>query len=49
MSAKERNKLKGYNHLKTKADKKVRYLFQTWGKIVDIDSMSMTISLGNLD
>lgn len=37
---------KGYNHLKTKADKKVRCLSQTWGKIVDIDSMSMTTSFG---
>ena len=37
---------KGYNHLKTKADKKVRCLSQTWGKIVDIDSMSMTTSSG---
>lgn len=37
---------KGYNHLKTKRDKKVRCLSQTWGKIVDIDSMSMTTSSG---
>lgn len=37
---------KGYNHLKTKADKKVRCLSQTWGKIVDIDSMSMRTSSG---
>ncbi len=37
---------KGYNHLKTKADKKARCLSQTWGKIVDIDSMSMTTSSG---
>lgn len=35
---------KGYSHLKTKRDKKVRCLSQTWGKIVDIDSMSMTTS-----
>ena len=37
---------KGYNHLKTKADKKARCLSQTWGKIVDMDSMSMTTSSG---
>ena len=37
---------KGYNHLKTKADKKVKCLSQTWGKIVDMDSTSMTTSSG---
>ena len=37
---------KGYNHLKAKADKKGRCLSQTWGKIVDIDSMSMGTSSG---
>ena len=37
---------KGYSHLKTKADKKIRCLSQTWGKIVDMDSMSMKTSSG---
>lgn len=37
---------KGFSHLKTKADKKVKCLSQTWGKVVDIDSMSMTTSSG---
>lgn len=36
----------GYTHLKTKADKKARCLSQTWGRIVDIDSMSMTTRSG---
>jgi hypothetical protein len=30
----------------TKADKKARCLSQTWGKIIDMDSMSMTTSSG---